>query len=201
MPSSISWLDGSRAEQQQVRELLRLGRDSESRDELGIGQVRDAFSDRLFPGTSTLHTRARYLLIVPWCHEYAARQKSRVALAERVDRVERRLIGTLLKQGKPPGMHGARTGPHVKALPTVLYWGALREYGIRLSDEVAQLEAGDLEADRESKWDRWNVRAAVRALQGGIKQTSRFEAAVASMRSALGNNLDGGIRKAFLAHS
>lgn len=55
-------------------ELLRLFSDQESRDELGIGQVRDAIGDRLFPGTSTLHTRARYLVIVPWCYEAAARR-------------------------------------------------------------------------------------------------------------------------------
>ena len=38
----------------------------ESRDELGLGQIRDALSDTLFPGTSFLLTRARYLLFVPW---------------------------------------------------------------------------------------------------------------------------------------
>ena len=55
-----------------MREIVNLFTQSESRDELGIGQVRDAFSDSLFPGTSTLHTRARYLLFVPWCFIKAA---------------------------------------------------------------------------------------------------------------------------------
>lgn len=35
-------------------------------DELGIGSIRDTFSDELFPGTSTIQTRARYFLFVPW---------------------------------------------------------------------------------------------------------------------------------------
>src|ERR1700732_3575593 len=52
--------DFSREDQRRMREIVNLFTQSESRDELGIGQVRDAFSDSLFPGTSTLHTRARY---------------------------------------------------------------------------------------------------------------------------------------------
>ena len=56
----IAWLDASREDQRRMREIVNLFTQSESRDELGVGQVRDAFSDSLFPGTSTLHTRARY---------------------------------------------------------------------------------------------------------------------------------------------
>jgi hypothetical protein len=63
MVSGLAWLDSSRADQQRMRELLKMFSEQESRDELGIGQVRDAFSELLFPGTSVLHTRARYLLI------------------------------------------------------------------------------------------------------------------------------------------
>jgi hypothetical protein len=66
MPSMIAWLDASREDQRRMREIVNLFTQSESRDELGIGQVRDAFRDSLSPGTSTLHTRARYLLFVPW---------------------------------------------------------------------------------------------------------------------------------------
>ncbi|MBE1487519.1 DUF6361 family protein [Plantactinospora soyae] len=74
MASGLSWLDSSRDDQNRMRELLKLFSNAESRDELGLGQVRDAFSDLLFPGTSVLQTRARYLLIVPWCHQEAQRR-------------------------------------------------------------------------------------------------------------------------------
>lgn len=77
MASGLSWLDSSRDDQNRMRELLKLFSDAESRDELGVGQVRDAFSDLLFPGTSVLQTRARYLLIVPWCHQEAQRWAAR----------------------------------------------------------------------------------------------------------------------------
>ena len=39
--------------------------EKESRDELGLGSVRDSFADQLFPGTSTIQTRLRYTLFVP----------------------------------------------------------------------------------------------------------------------------------------
>lgn len=45
-----------------------------TRDELGIGPVRDAFSEQLFPGTSVIQTRARYFLFVPWAFKEAARR-------------------------------------------------------------------------------------------------------------------------------
>ena len=35
-------------------------------DELGTGIVRDAFANYFFPGTSTIQTRAKYFLIVPY---------------------------------------------------------------------------------------------------------------------------------------
>ena len=48
MASSIAWLDTSAEEQRRMREVLNLFAQSESRDELGIGQIRDTFSDRYF---------------------------------------------------------------------------------------------------------------------------------------------------------
>lgn len=50
MPSTIAWLDLSREEQRRMREVINLFSQTESRDELGIGQVRDSFSDQLFRG-------------------------------------------------------------------------------------------------------------------------------------------------------
>ena len=68
MPSTIAWIDSTPEEQRAARELIALFTQTEGRDELGIGQIRDALSDLLFPGTSTLQTRARYFLFVPWCY-------------------------------------------------------------------------------------------------------------------------------------
>ncbi|MFH1933727.1 MAG: DUF6361 family protein [Pseudomonadota bacterium] len=66
MPSSFSWVDFAEDDRRRMMEVLYLFRDREIREELGIGTVRDAFSDILFPGTSTFHTRAKYMLFIPW---------------------------------------------------------------------------------------------------------------------------------------
>ena len=76
MTSGLAWLDTSLDEQRRVREMIALYAQAESRDELGIGQVRDAFSERLFPGTSVVQTRARYLLFVPWTYRAGSARRS-----------------------------------------------------------------------------------------------------------------------------
>jgi Family of unknown function (DUF6361) len=127
----IAWLDASREDQRRMREIVNLFTQSESRDELGLGQVRDTFSDALFPGTSTLHTRARYLLFVPWCFVDAAARGGTAARGERrVAENERALIGGLRELGATDGLIGRVAGVAVKTMPSTLYWGALRQYGI-----------------------------------------------------------------------
>ena len=66
MASAFGWLDHSEQQRRQMLEIVDLFREKGTLDELGIGAIRDAFADRFFPGTSTLHTRARYLLFIPW---------------------------------------------------------------------------------------------------------------------------------------
>lgn len=135
-----------------MRELIGLFSDKGTLDELGIGQVRDAFADLLFPGTSTLHTRARYLVIVPWCY-LAAEQKGRsgAALTRQVEEYERTLIATLKKAGVKEGLIGRVAGVAVKNLPSTIYWTALAQYGIRHGEEngawLSRETAGDAEAD------------------------------------------------------
>lgn len=135
VPSSIAWLDSSREEQQRMRELLNLFSETESRDELGIGRIRDAFGDSLFPGTSTLHTRARYFLLVPWCFQAASRRRlTGAALTAAAEYNERIVLVTLKRSGVTEGLIGRVVGADVKTLPSAIYWGALAQYGIRRVD-------------------------------------------------------------------
>jgi hypothetical protein len=53
MPSLFSWVDFVEDDRQRKMEILCLFRDKEIREELGLGTVRDAFSEILLPGTST----------------------------------------------------------------------------------------------------------------------------------------------------
>lgn len=135
--SLIAWLDTSSEEQRRIRDLIRIFEQSESRDELGIGQIRDAFSDILFPGTSVIQTRARYYLFVPWIFQDGARRgRAGAALKAWTDIRERRLIETLRAAGEVEGLIGRRAGPAVKILPSTIYWSGLVRYEI-LAEDVA----------------------------------------------------------------
>lgn len=133
MPSTIAWLDADSDDQARMRDIIKLFTDKDSRDELGLGQVRDTISDALFPGTSVLLTRARYLLFVPWCFQLAEGRTDPLVVA---DRHERTLIATLRSSGVDDltGLLGARAGQSLQTLPSTIYWGSLRRYGI-LGDE------------------------------------------------------------------
>ena len=64
--STLSWLDSSEHERRAVLELVSALNEPGILDELGIGSIRDTIADALFPGMSTIQTRARYFLFIPW---------------------------------------------------------------------------------------------------------------------------------------
>src|SRR5207253_7869617 len=64
--SSLGWIDFDEAERDRAQRIMALFQERESRDELGLGAIRDSIADHLFPGTSTIQTRLRYMLFVPW---------------------------------------------------------------------------------------------------------------------------------------
>ena len=68
--SSIAWIDFSEQDRRRMIEMVSLFKDRDTRDELGLGSIRNAFADLFFPGTSTLQTRARYFFFVPWIYLY-----------------------------------------------------------------------------------------------------------------------------------
>lgn len=130
-PAVLAWLDYSESDQRRAREIVAMFSQRESRDELGIGRIRDALSDTLFPGTSFLLTRARYLLFVPWLYREGVRRgHGGQKLSAWVDWHERRLIGALRAGGDHAGLIGSIVGPAVRILPSTIYWNTLRRFGI-----------------------------------------------------------------------
>lgn len=132
--STVAWLDTSADEQRRVRDVIALFEETESRDELGIGQIRDVLSDALFPGTSVLQTRARYFLLVPWAYQCAARRGGGRDLNARARTIERQLV-EVLRKGDEEGVIGRVVGYHVKNLPSTMFWSGLRRYGILAQDK------------------------------------------------------------------
>ena len=67
--SSFGWLAHDDGERRRMMEVINLFREKGTLDELGIGTIRDTFADHFFPGTSTIQTRARYFLFIPWMYQ------------------------------------------------------------------------------------------------------------------------------------
>ncbi len=131
MASTFSWLDFSEGERRQVMEVIDQFSDEDTRDELGIGTVRDSLADLLFPGTSTIQTRARYFLFIPWIYLKLERRKigySQIAKESR--KSETVLIDKLLDAGSDVGVIGARSRGKLQRLPSSAYWAGLRTWGI-----------------------------------------------------------------------
>lgn len=125
--SAVGWLDASAADERRMREIVRLFSTRESRDELGIGQIRDALSDSMFPGASVVQTRARYYLIIPWLiADAAAKRNSSARIIDRVEQRERRLILHFLDEHDPDGLIGRVAKAQVKILPSTIYWSGLQ---------------------------------------------------------------------------
>ena len=130
-PAVLTWLDYSEADQRRAREIVAMFSQRESRDELGLGRIRDALSETLFPGTSVLLTRARYFLFVPWLfREGGRRGYAGPRLASWVEGRERGLIHALREGGDLEGLIGRNVGEAVQNLPSTIYWISLRRFGI-----------------------------------------------------------------------
>ena len=134
MSSVIAWLDSTPEEQRAARELIAMFSDKESRDELGIGPIRDAFSDLLFPGTPVLQTRARYYLFVPWCYRTADVSRFAGAAHRAKGRGNERALIKALGSAQTTdkrGLIGARAGVKVRNLPSDIYWNGMVRYRVR----------------------------------------------------------------------
>ena len=62
----LGWIDFSKSERNKVLSVLDLLMEAGTLDELGIAPIRDGYANIFFPGTSTLQSRAKYFLIVPY---------------------------------------------------------------------------------------------------------------------------------------
>ncbi|BET26495.1 hypothetical protein EV673_0395 [Limnobacter thiooxidans] len=134
MASSLTWLDHDSAARDRSLRVLSLFREKESRDELGIGSIRDGIADILFPGTSTIQTRLRYMLLVPWMYrELESRRLAPGSFSLESRRFELSMVEPLLDKNER-GVFGAQSKGDLKRLPSSVYWAGLRTWGIRAFD-------------------------------------------------------------------
>lgn len=133
----IGWIDFSNKDRKKSLNVIRLLDEEGAVDELGIGLVRDAFSDKFFPATSTLMTRAKYFFIVPYAFRQALANKNltnvKVVIQEVEDVIERECAQTLKNRfPDEDGIIGKRNLPSgwVTRKPSSIYWSGLKQTGI-----------------------------------------------------------------------
>lgn len=132
----LGWIDFSKEDRQKALDVINLLSEQGAVDELGIGIVRDAFANYFFPGTSTIQTRAKYFLIVPYILRDAidGRYGKDVNRILRAIDAEEKECGIKLLEANPKaeGVIGTRVLPKgwVARKPSDIYWNGIRTYGI-----------------------------------------------------------------------
>ncbi len=130
--SSLGWLDFDAAASERVSTLLRSLEEPSTLDILGLGTIRDALADMLSPGTSTVHTRLRYFIFLPWIFQRLAAQRVDAAdFASRLRDAEAQLIDCLRSDKTNQGVIGVQAGRSLKRMPSDIYWASLGDWGIR----------------------------------------------------------------------
>ncbi len=131
MPSTLTWIDHDSKARSRALRILSLFQERNTRDELGLGSIRDAFSDSFFPGTSTIQTRLRYMLLTPWIYtDLECKGISAKDFAYKADQAERKMIKPLLASKDNAGAFGKTAGRSLKRLSSSVYWSGLRSWGI-----------------------------------------------------------------------
>ena len=127
-----------------------------TRDELGIGTIRDGLADLLFPGTGTVQTRARYFLFVPWIYKELEQRDTASRDIDGKARVrEIELIYALEKGGeKTTGVIGVEARDELQRLPSNIYWKGLGVWGARLFQGSQDQYHRSLDSWYQQKMDR-----------------------------------------------
>lgn len=135
MVSSFGWLDTDNEQRRKMLEVVDLFKEEGTVDELGIGSIRDAFADSLFPGTSVLQTRLRYILFIPWLMQHAARgNHTATEMSANFRNSEFYLINALKAGDEKLGVIGNTAQGKLKRLPSSMYWAAMGTWGVRNGD-------------------------------------------------------------------
>lgn len=165
----IGYINFSQEERNNIYKVIQTIRDHQAIDELGIGRIRDAFSNEMFPGMSTLQNRAKYFVLLPALYISAEHEKYK-----NVNEVQQRIIDLEIKltrqllNGTPDaaerwGITGStvinqaekHSSRYVKYDPSYIYWGGLVTFGMVKTDgNIYQLifERSQKNQDKPTRW-------------------------------------------------
>lgn len=127
-------------------QVLKMTSESVALDELGIGRIRDAFADRMFPGISTLQKHMKYFSLMPQLYRKATEKRyNRLSeVKTEIIRLERIMTKNLYERNNTPGitgreMIGKNTNNYVKYDPAYIYNPGLQTFGILHSPQLYEL--------------------------------------------------------------
>jgi hypothetical protein len=132
--AEIGWIDFSPKDRNRVGSILDMLKPEGQVDELGIGTIRDAMADRLFPGISTIQTRAKYFFIIPYILndflKLPLKERKKKSPTKYLEQREYEIMWDLADQyrdHKGSGVIGItlKRGEHIVRRPSEIYWNGL----------------------------------------------------------------------------
>jgi hypothetical protein len=147
----IGFIDFSKEERNKILATLKLLGTQTALDELGIGVVRDAYADILFPGISTIQTRAKYFVLIPYLFEKAAKQNlaNGREFVRWINATEDKLVDSLVMNSDTLetgiiGKNALKQKRTVKMKPSSIYWNGLRTFEILRHSGLSFSAAGNM---------------------------------------------------------
>ncbi len=169
----IGWIDFSSEHREKVRTVIDLLKKPGVVDELGIGVIRDALADRMFPGVSTIQTRAKYFtLLAAIVRDYFRKNEadSKTQTLEKYLRYWEKVFRVQLSkrygdEGEGLGVIGISFGEDllrdVQRPASSVYWNGLRRFGfIRTNLSLAEFS---------------RAHSGRRSLQSLLQETKRYK--------------------------
>lgn len=173
--SDIGWIDFSKEHEGEVMKVLEMTQEAGTVDELGIGVVRNAFSDAMFPGTTTIMTRAKYYLMVPRIlHSYIHHTSAKEDAFEYLRKAENELMMTLAEKEsfeEKKGIIGISVAKLNKDLPerkhkelvrkpSAIYWSGIKSFGIYRGDYSLAVLLDKINRKQKNESDLLHYQAA-----------------------------------------
>lgn len=144
----LGYIHTNKDEQAKVLQVMKMLSESVALDELGIGRIRDAFSDLMFPGISTLQKHMKYFSLMPQLYKKATEKRyNRLSeVRSEVIRLERLMTKNLV-DGSPEGtvgiigseVIGRNSANYVKYDPSYIYNSGLQTFGILRNPQLFEL--------------------------------------------------------------
>jgi hypothetical protein len=139
--AGLGWIHFSDTTRRQVLKIIDILGEPGTIDELGIGVVRNAFSNELFKGISTIMTRARYYYFVPYLMIDYLREKQKQPIDVYMKNAEMDLLEAMTRKYADPekeriigytiAKKNIEVGKRVQELvrkPSEIYWGGIRQF-------------------------------------------------------------------------